>query len=121
MDVWTMLPLSLPSLDPRGPLRSRDPPRTTSFLPLRIATRWMEHIFPVQASSIRHASVCLKAGEVDGSIILVSENSNAESKPTGSGVDSFTRSAAQQRQKTACAAEALVESTRDGLESKIST
>lgn len=68
MDVWTMLPLSLPSLDPRGPLRSRDPPRTTSFLPLRIATRWMEHIFPVQASSIRHASVCLKAGEVDGSL-----------------------------------------------------
>jgi len=85
----------------RGPLSSLDPPKTISFLLLSIATLWTEHIFPVQASSIKHANVCLNAGEVDFSIIRESENSRADSRPTGSGLNSLALSAAQHKHNIA--------------------
>lgn len=101
MEVWMILPLSLPSQEPRGPLKRRAPPRAISFLPLRIATLCWEAIFPVQASSIRHDNVCRNAGEDDRSNIRLSENSRPCSNPSGSGLNSSTRSAAQHRHSTA--------------------
>ena len=64
-------PNSLPYPEPSGPLKNRLPLSIKLLYLAMMATRWVEQTFPVHASYMRDANVCLRPGDVVGSTVVM--------------------------------------------------